>query len=79
MGEGRVVGLDPDPRQDRRGAHAGVGVLDRRLEQVAELPLGHRDERVERERGNLLAGARVLDVQGSDLGAVAVREHELVA
>jgi hypothetical protein len=77
--ERRVVGVHPHPRQHGGGRHAGVDLLDRRLQQVAELPLGHRHEHIERKRRDLAGGAGVLEVKRPDLRSIAMRQHELMA
>jgi len=59
-----------DPRIER-----GEGAL----EQVADLPLCHRDQGVQWERCRLVFAERVLQQQRADVRAVAVREHDLVA
>ena len=77
--ERRIVVVDADAGQDRRGLGGGIDLRDARLQQVAELALGHRAERVQRQPGHLRLAHRVLEHERADLGAVAVRQHDLMA
>ena len=76
--EGRIVGVDLDHRQDRRQAEPQrQEVAELLLDEVADHPLRLGAEDVERVRLDLGVGSR-LERQEPDLGAVAVRDDELV-
>ena len=78
IGERRVVGVDLDHREDRGERHLGrQQVAELLLDQVADHPLGLGAEHVERVRLDVRVG-RGLEREQADLGAVAVRQHELV-
>ena len=76
--EGLVGGVHQHAREQDGGRDARVDLRERRLEQVADLALGHRDQRVERERRGLLLAELLLQQQRADVRAVAVGEHDLV-
>ncbi len=77
--EGPVVEVDQHARQQHGDRHRRVQGGERALQQVADLPLGGRDQRVQRQRRGLLLAERLLQQQRADLRAVAVGQHDLVA
>ena len=76
--EGRVVRIDLDHREDRRKRDLeGKEVAELLLDEVADHALRLGAEDVERVRVDLGVG-RALQGEQPDLGAVAVRDDELV-
>ncbi len=79
MRERPVARVDDDTGQDGGGGHVRPQGADRLLEQVAELPLGHRAEHVERQPGHLVGRLQLLQRERAHLRPVAVGDEHIAA
>ncbi len=78
-----VLSVDDDLRHDGddvlRNVTSTELVQQALLQDVAQAALGHRDQHVQRHRGDIVPRLLVLQQQVADLRSVAVRDDEVVA